>query len=62
MNQQMHMITNVHKIDMRPLHMFQQKNCHLQEVFSRELQETFTRGNSFAETYVGVSNIFYVCQ
>ena len=60
----------------RPVDMFQQKSFNLQGDFSKELQKLFTSmdavwffakkpsedGNSFAETYVGVSNTFYVCQ
>jgi hypothetical protein len=43
-NQQMHKIIDIYKMYLSPLHtrMFQQSSCHLQGVFSRELQEHFT--------------------
>jgi hypothetical protein len=41
-NQQMHKIIDICKVYLSPLHMFRQTSCHLQGVFSRELQELFT--------------------
>ena len=38
----MHKIIDIYKMYLSPLHMFQQTSCHLQGVFSTELQEHFT--------------------
>jgi hypothetical protein len=37
-NQQMHKIIDIYKMYLSPLHTFQQTSCHLQVIFSRELQ------------------------
>jgi hypothetical protein len=55
-------IIDVQKYIWDPYICFSKRIAIFRGVFSRELQELFTHGNSFAETYVGVSDIFYVCR